>query len=146
MLGGVFTSTFCNTHEQLLLRYLSSVRGSDHALTAAIVLSCFAGKELKCDMQAEEAQAMARQMVDVYAEFAVNAAAMPVIAGALSYAPWLEESLYAHQCHVWCRQALTKLSSAAVPTQSLIELFLSDLTSHITCDMHGDLTNGQRHN
>ena len=25
---------------------------------------------------------MARQMVDVYAEFAVNAAAMPVIAGA----------------------------------------------------------------
>ena len=34
------------------------------------------------DVQAEEAQAMARQMVDVYAEFAVNGAAMPVIAGA----------------------------------------------------------------
>ena len=34
-------------------------------------------------MQAEEAHAMARQMVDVYAEFAVNAAAMPVIAGVL---------------------------------------------------------------
>ena len=34
------------------------------------------------DSQAEEAHAMARQMVDVYAEFAVNAAAMPVIAGA----------------------------------------------------------------
>lgn len=33
-------------------------------------------------MQAEEAQAMARRMVDVYAEFAINGAAMPVIAGA----------------------------------------------------------------
>ena len=33
-------------------------------------------------VQAEEAQAMARQMVDVYAEFARSAAAMPVIAGA----------------------------------------------------------------
>lgn len=37
-------------------------------------------------MQAEEAQAMARQMVDVYAEFAINGAAMPVIAGASSQA------------------------------------------------------------
>lgn len=33
-------------------------------------------------MQAAEARAMARQMVDVYAEFARNGAAMPVIAGA----------------------------------------------------------------
>ena len=33
--------------------------------------------------QAEEARAMARQMVDVYADFACNAAAMPVIAGEL---------------------------------------------------------------
>ena len=32
-------------------------------------------------IQAEEAAAMARQMVEVYAEFAVNAAAMPVIVG-----------------------------------------------------------------
>ncbi len=32
-------------------------------------------------VQAEEAAAMARQMVEVYAEFATNAAAMPVIVG-----------------------------------------------------------------
>ena len=41
-------------------------------------------------MQAEEARAMARQMVEVYAEFATNAAAMPVIAGLLlGPAPWV---------------------------------------------------------
>ena len=32
-------------------------------------------------VQAEEAKAMAQQMVEVYAEFAINCAAMPVIAG-----------------------------------------------------------------
>jgi len=32
-------------------------------------------------MQAEEAKTMARQMVEVYADFAINCAAMPVIPG-----------------------------------------------------------------
>ncbi len=34
-------------------------------------------------LQAEEAKAMAQQMVEVYADFAINCAAMPVIPGAL---------------------------------------------------------------
>ena len=44
-------------------------------------------------MQAAEARAMARQMVNVYAEFARNGAAMPVIAGApSSFIPCLPSS------------------------------------------------------
>ena len=38
-------------------------------------------------MKAAEARAMARQMVDVYAEFARNGAAMPVVAGAPARPP-----------------------------------------------------------
>lgn len=44
-------------------------------------------------MKAAEARAMARQMVDVYAEFARNGAAMPVIAGAPAHSP---PALYHH--------------------------------------------------
>ena len=33
------------------------------------------------DLQAEEAKAMAEQMVNVYADFAIECAAMPVIPG-----------------------------------------------------------------
>ena len=47
-------------------------------------------------VQAEEARAMAQQMVEVYAEFATQAAAMPVIMGRKSRI----ESFCGRQCHL----------------------------------------------
>ena len=46
---------------------------------------------------------MARQMVDVYAEFAINGAAMPVIAGASSPSR-VTASSFVCACHPPCLQ------------------------------------------